>query len=106
VAAAVGADDVVAIACGNQANVAMIRHRYDQALALAERSVALHEQYPPGHGLAVALATLGQVCIRLGALSRAADVLHRALEVRRPLLFTRRPAAIFDSLAQIHLVRG
>src|SRR6187397_2096396 len=77
VAAAVGADDVVAIACGNQANVAMIRHRYDQALALAERSVALHEQYPPGHGLAVALATLGQVCIRLGALSRAADVLHR-----------------------------
>ena len=106
VAAAVGADDVVAIACGNQANVAMIRHRYDQALALAERSVALHEQYPPGHGLAVALATLGQVCIRLGALSRAADVLHRALEVRRPLLFHETTGAIFDSLAQIHLVRG
>jgi hydrogenase-4 transcriptional activator len=106
VAAAVGADDVVAIACGNQANVAMIRHRYEQALALAERSVALHEQYPPGHGLAVALATLGQVCIRLGALTRAADVLHRALEVRRPLLFHETTGAIFDSLAQIHLVRG
>ena len=106
VASAVGADDVVAIVCGNQANVAMIRHRYEQALTLAERSVALHEQYPPGHGLAVALATLGQVCIRLGALNRAADVLHRALEVRRSLLFHETTGAIFDSLAQIHLVRG
>ena len=46
----------------------MIRHRYEQALHLAERSVSLHEQYPPGHGLAVALATLGQISIRLGAL--------------------------------------
>ena len=71
----------------------MIRHRYEQALTLAERSVALHEQYPPGHGLAVALATLGQVCIRLGALSRAADALHR--RARRPARrcsSTRRPA--------------
>ena len=68
--------------CGNQANVAMMRHRYDQALALAERSVALHEQFPPGHGLAVALATLGQICIHLGALPRAEAVLQRALEVR------------------------
>jgi hydrogenase-4 transcriptional activator len=106
VASSAGADDVVAIVCGNQANVAMIRHRYEQALALAERSVALHEQYPPGHGLAVALATLGQVCIRLGALSRALDVLHRALEVRRGMLFHETTGAIFDSLAQIHLVRG
>ena len=36
----VQADDVLAIACGNQANVAMIRHRYEQALTLAERAVA------------------------------------------------------------------
>ena len=105
-ATSVGADDLVAIVNGNQANVAMIRHRYDQALQLAERSVTLHEQYPPGHGLAVALATLGQICIRLGALARAAEVLNRALEVRRPLLFHETTGAIFDSLAQIHLVRG
>ena len=106
VASSAGADDVVAIICGNQANVAMIRHRYEQALALAERSVALHEHYPPGHSLAVSLATLGQVCIRLGALSRAHEVLHRALDVRRGMLFHETTGAIFDSLAQIHLVRG
>ena len=105
-ASAVRADDVLAIVCGNQANVAMMRHRYDQALALAERSVALHEQFPPGHGLAVALATLGQICIHLGALPRAEDVLQRALDVRRPLLFHETTGAILDSLAQIHLIRG
>ena len=44
----------------NQANVALIRHRYEQALVLAERSVSLHETLGSGHGLAVALATLGQ----------------------------------------------
>ena len=105
-ASAVHADDVLAIVCGNQANVAMMRHRYDQALALAERSVTLHEQFPPGHGLAVALATLGQICIHLGALARAETLLQRALEVRRPLLFHETTGAIFDSLAQIHLIRG
>ncbi|HXE79290.1 MAG TPA: sigma 54-interacting transcriptional regulator [Vicinamibacterales bacterium] len=105
-AAAVKADDVLAIICGNQANVAFMRHRYEEALALAERSVALHEQFPPGHGLAVALATLGQICIRLGDLARAEAVLQRGLEVRRPLLFHETTGAIFDSLAQVHLIRG
>jgi DNA-binding NtrC family response regulator/tetratricopeptide (TPR) repeat protein len=105
-ASAVEADDVLAIVAGNQANVAMMRHRYDQALALAERSVALHERFPPGHGLAVALATLGQICIRLGTLTRAESVLQRALEVRSDLLFHETTGAIFDSLAQIHLIRG
>ena len=105
-AATVQADDVLAIVCGNQANVAMMRHRYDEALALAERSVSLHEQFPPGHGLAVALATLGQICIRLGALARADAALQRALEVRRALLFHETTGAIFDSLAQVHLIRG
>ena len=105
-ATAVKADDVLAIVCGNQANVAMMRHRYDEALALAERSVSLHEQFPPGHGLAVALATLGQICIRLGTLARAESVLQRALEVRRALLFHETTGAIFDSLAQVHLIRG
>src|SRR4029077_14843742 len=65
-ASVVQAEDVVATVCGNQANVTMMEHRYEQALALAERSVALHEAHGSGHGLAVALATLGQICVRLG----------------------------------------
>ena len=65
-AASVQADDVLATICGNQANVMMLQHRYDQALALAERSVAIHEARGSGHGLAVALATLGQIRVRLG----------------------------------------
>jgi hydrogenase-4 transcriptional activator len=105
-AAGVHADDVLAIVYGNQANVAMMRHRYDQALALAEQSVGRHEQFPPGYGLAVALATLGQICIRLGTLDRAERALRRALEIKRGLLFHETTGAIFDSLAQIHLIRG
>ena len=38
-ASLVQADDVLATVCGNQANVMMLQHRYEQALALAERSV-------------------------------------------------------------------
>ena len=41
-ASLVHADDVLATVCGNQANVTMLQHRYEQALALAERSVSLH----------------------------------------------------------------
>jgi len=37
--------------------VMMFQHRHEQALALAERSVSLHEAHGSGHGLAVALAT-------------------------------------------------
>ena len=40
----VRAGDVVATVCGNQANVAMMQHRHEQALALAERSVELQEE--------------------------------------------------------------
>ncbi|HEY7170968.1 MAG TPA: sigma 54-interacting transcriptional regulator [Vicinamibacterales bacterium] len=105
-ASLVHADDVLATACGNQANVMMLEHRYEQALALAERSVALHEAHGSGHGLAVALATLGQICVRLGELSRAEDALHRALEVRSPIQFHETTGAVFDTLAQIHLIRG
>ena len=57
-ASMVHADDVLATVCGNQANVMMLQHHYEQALALAERSVSLHETHGSGHGLAVALATL------------------------------------------------
>jgi DNA-binding NtrC family response regulator/tetratricopeptide (TPR) repeat protein len=105
-AALVHADDVLATVCGNQANVMMMQHRYEQALALAERSVALHEAHGSGHGLAVALATLGQICVRLGDLGRAEQALHRALEVRSPIQFHETTGAVFDTLAQIHLIRG
>src|SRR5882724_813385 len=105
-AATVQAEDVLATVCGNQANVMMLRHRYEQALALAERSVSLHEAHGSGHGLAVALATLGQICVRLGDLTRAEDALHRAIEVRSPIQFHETTGAVFDTLAQIHLIRG
>ncbi len=105
-ASAVRADDVLATVCGNQANVMMLQHRYEQALALAERSVALHEAHGSGHGLAVGLATLGQICVRTGDLARAEQALHRALEVRSPIQFHETTGAVFDTLAQIHLIRG
>ena len=105
-ASLVQADDVLATVCGNQASVTMLQHRYEQALALAERSVALHEAHGSGHGLAVALATLGQICVRLGDLTRAEDALHHALDVRSPIQFHETTGAVFDTLAQIHLIRG
>jgi DNA-binding NtrC family response regulator/tetratricopeptide (TPR) repeat protein len=100
------ADDVLAIVCGNQANVASMRHRHDQALALAERSLKLHESAGSLHGLAVALATLGQICVRLGQIQRAEDLLHRALSVRSPVQFHETTGAVNDTLGQIHLIRG
>jgi hydrogenase-4 transcriptional activator len=100
------ADDVLALICGNQANVALMRHSLEPALALAERSVALHESSGSSHGLAIALATLGQICVRQGNLELAEHLLHRALSVRSPLQFHETTGAVFDSLAQIHLVRG
>ncbi len=106
-AALVEADDVVATVCGNQANVAMMQHRHEQALALAERSVALQEQAGSPHGRGVALASLGQICVRVGNLTRAEEALHRALDVPSPEPFRRETTgAVFDTLAQIHLIRG
>jgi DNA-binding NtrC family response regulator/tetratricopeptide (TPR) repeat protein len=105
-ASKVQANDVLATVCGNQANVMMLEHRYEQALALAERSVALHDAHGSGHGRAVALATLGQICVRLGDLRRAEEALHRALAVRSPIQFHETTGAVFDTLAQIHLIRG
>ena len=103
----VEAGDVLATVCGNQANVALMQHRHEQALALAERSVELQEQAGTPHGLGVALASLGQICVRLGNLTRAEEALNRALDVRSPLQFMRETTgAVFDSLAQIHLIRG
>jgi DNA-binding NtrC family response regulator/tetratricopeptide (TPR) repeat protein len=83
-----------------------MRHQHEQALALAERSVALHETLGSGHGLAVALATLGQIFVQLGDLERAERILTRTLEVRSPVQFHETTGAVFDTLAQIHLMRG
>jgi DNA-binding NtrC family response regulator/tetratricopeptide (TPR) repeat protein len=105
-ASQIQANDVLATVCGNQANVMMLEHRYEQALTLAERSVAIHEAHGSGHGLAVALATLGQICVRLGDLVKAEQVLHRALDVRSPIQFHETTGAVFDTLAQIHLIQG
>src|SRR3954467_14635721 len=103
----VEAGDVLATVCGNQANVALMQHRHEQALALAERSVDLQQQSGTPHGLGVALASLGQICVRVGNLKRAEDALNRALDVRSPLHFMRETTgAVFDTLAQIHLIRG
>jgi hydrogenase-4 transcriptional activator len=100
------AEDVLALVCGNQANVSMMRHRHDQALALAERAVSLHEHAGSLHGLAVALATLGQICVRLGNLPRAEAALRRALDARTPVQQNETRGAVYDTLAQIHLIRG
>jgi DNA-binding NtrC family response regulator/tetratricopeptide (TPR) repeat protein len=105
-AMAIPADDVLAGIVHNQANVALMRHRYEQALALAERSVDLHEKLGSGHGLAVALATLGQIFVQLGDLERAEKILTRTLEVRSSVQFHETTGAVFDTLAQIHLMRG
>jgi len=105
-AMAIQADDVLAGIVHNQANVALMRHQHDQALALAERSVALHQTLGSGHGLAVALATLGQIFVQLGDLERAEQILTRTLDVRSSVQFHETTGAVFDTLAQIHLMRG
>jgi tetratricopeptide (TPR) repeat protein len=105
-AMAIHADDVLAGIVHNQANVALIRHRHEEALALADRSVGLHQSLGSGHGLAVALATLGQIYVQLGDLERAEQILTRTLEVRSPVQFHETTGAVFDTLAQIHLMRG
>ncbi len=44
--------------------------------------------------------------MRLGDLRRAEEALHRALDVRSPIQFHETTGAVFDTLAQIHLIRG
>jgi DNA-binding NtrC family response regulator/tetratricopeptide (TPR) repeat protein len=105
-AEAASANDVLAGIVHNQANVTLMQHQYEQALALAERSVALQESHGSAHGLAVTLATLGQVLVQLGDLERAEQVLNRTLEVRSSVQFHETTGAVFDTLAQIHLMRG
>ena len=54
----------------------------------------------------MSLASLGQICVRLGDLGRAQEVLHRALQVRSPIQFHETAGAVHDTLAQIHLIQG
>jgi len=101
------AGDVLATVYGNQANVASMLHRHQEAMALAERSVELQQESGTPHGLGIALASLGQICVRFGNLNRAEEVLNRALDVRSPMQFMRETTgAVFDTLAQIFLIRG
>ena len=109
IATALGADDVLAQACVNQAAVAQLRRRYDQAIALAERAVALHETTGQPHQLAGALATLGHINVKLGHLDDAERALHRALgltEGRGQARAQEIAGAVHDTLAQIALMRG
>ena len=105
-AQAIHADDVVARLLHNQANVALVRHEREQALGLAERSVAIYDRLGSGHGLSVALATLGQILVQLGDLGRAEEALTRSLDVRGQVKFHDTTIAVFDTLVQIHLMRG
>ena len=78
-----------------------------RAGARAGRARASPARRPrPGPRPRVALATLGQICVRLGDLDRADAVLHRALDVRSPIQFHETTGAVFDTLAQISLMRG
>ncbi len=105
-ATAVQAQDVLGIILNNQANVALIQHRNEQAVTLSEQAAALQEQNGPGRGLALCLATLGQILVRVGKLERAEKVLLRALESRGQTQFNEITGAVYDSLAQIALMRG
>ena len=105
-ATTIQADDALALVLHNQANVALMRHRHEEARGLAERSVAIHQTLGSGQGLAIALATLGQIFVQLGELQRAEDMLTRALEVPTQVKVHETTGAVFDTLAQIHLMRG
>ena len=105
-AASVQAQDVLSIILNNQANVALLQHRPEQAVALSEQSAALQEQSGPSRGRALSLATFGQILVRLGKLERAEKVLLQALESRGQTQFNEITGAVYDSLAQIALMRG
>ena len=105
-ATALGAEDVLALTCMNQAAVAQLRRRYDQAIALAERAVALHDHIGQPHRLAESLATLGQVYVKLGRLDPADEALQRALTIAPATRAPEITGAVYDTLAQIALMRG
>ena len=101
-----GASDVLAMVYGNQANLAALRDQPRQARVLAERTVALERRRRGGPGLSRSLANLGQILLRLGDLTRAERVLHEALSARCAIQFHEIGGGIFDTLAQLALLRG
>jgi DNA-binding NtrC family response regulator/tetratricopeptide (TPR) repeat protein len=105
-AVAIQADDALAAIVHNMANVALMQHHHEDARELAERSVSIHQTLGSGQGLAIALATLGQIFVQLGDLERAEQMLTRALEVRSQAKVHETTGAVYDTLAQIHLMRG
>lgn len=108
-ATAAGADDILALACLNQASMALLRRRYDHGITLAERAVALLDTLDQPHRLAAALATLGQIRVKVGRLGDAEQALRRALDVggHSSLLHAHEArGAVYDTLAQIALMRG
>ncbi|MBI4476648.1 MAG: tetratricopeptide repeat protein, partial [Acidobacteria bacterium] len=100
------ADDVLGLVCNNQANIAFIQHQHDKARELYERSVALAERCFPTYVLSISLASLGQCYVQIGELDRAETALKRALDARTQIQFHEITGAVYDSLAQMHLVRG
>ena len=102
----VHANDVLATVCGNQANVTMLQHRYEQALALAERSVSLHEDHGPGTASRSRSRRSDRSACASAISAAPKNALHRALDVRSPIQFHETTGAVFDTLAQIHLMRG
>ena len=91
------ADDVLAGSC-TPGERGLMRHQHEQALALAERSVAPPRDAGVGtRPVAVALATLGQIFVPLGDLERAEQILTRTLEVRSPVQFHETTGAVFDT---------
>src|SRR6266540_279141 len=59
-------------------------HRYDDALPLARRALAIRERtLPPNHpDLATSLSNLGELLNRMGQYAEAEALLHHSLEIR------------------------
>ena len=106
-ASLVQADDVLATVCGNQANVMMLRAPL-RAGARARR--AQRRRCTKRTARATASRSRSRRSDRSACGSatspRAEEALHRALEVRSPIQFHETTGAVFDTLAQIHLIRG
>jgi lipopolysaccharide biosynthesis regulator YciM len=103
---AIPADDVLAGIVHNQANVALMRHITTRHWRSPNAASRCTKTLGSGHGLAVALATLGQIFVQLGDLDRAEQILTRTLDVRSSVQFQETTGAVFDTARQIHLMRG
>ncbi len=106
-ASLVHADDVLATVCGNQANVMMMRAplRAGARAGRAQRRRCTKRTAPATASPSRWRRSARSACA--SAISaRAEEALHRALDVRSPIQFHETTGAVFDTLAQIHLIRG